>query len=90
MTTENNKTVSCLQRDTVEQEGYAEALSDTTTQLEEQNGVMLLKRILHRDSLNEAFKRVKRNKGGAGADDRTNLFRLQLWVQTEPKRTTSR
>lgn len=81
MTTENNKTVSCLQRDTVEQEGDAEALSDTTTQLEEQNGVMLLERILHRDNLNEAFKRVKRNKGGAGVDDRTIEDTLE-WLQS--------
>ena len=45
---------------TVEQEGEAEALNDTATQLEEQNCAILLERILHRDNLNEAFLRVKR------------------------------
>ena len=80
MTTENNRCVSCLQRDTVEQDGYAEALSDTTTQLEEQNGAMLLERILHRDNLNEAFLRVKRNKGAAGVDGRT-IEETFKWLQ---------
>ena len=53
---------------TVEQEGEAEALNDTATQLEEQNCAILLERILHRDNLNEAFLRVKRNKGATGVD----------------------
>ena len=59
MTTENNRCVSCLQRDTVEQDGYAEALSDTTTQLEEQNGVICALKRLNRRIPNGTYGGVR-------------------------------
>ena len=64
---------SCLQRDIAEQEEYAEA--STHSRITENNHANtdektdnLLEKILHRDNLNDAFKRVKMNKGAGGID----------------------
>ena len=64
MKTENSSHAGCLQRDNVEREGYAGALSAIAQEAEETEGA-LLARILDRDNLNRAYKRVKVNKRGS-------------------------
>jgi RNA-directed DNA polymerase len=63
----------CPQRGSAEHEGYAGALTDkritennNTNANSRENG--LLERILSRGNLNEAYKKVKRNKGAHGVD----------------------
>ncbi len=70
MKTENSKE-SCLQRDSVEHEGYAEAYSTESRKAEERDGADLLSLVLDRDNLNKAYKRVKANKGACGVDGMT-------------------
>ena len=58
-----------LQRDSVEHEEYAEAQSGERMETEEQdNAEGLMERILDRDNLNRAYRRVKSNKGAPGID----------------------
>ena len=71
MKTENSGNAGCLQRDSVEHEGYAEAYSIAAQNKEETDGTELLERILDRDNLNHAYKRVKANKGAPGIDGMT-------------------
>ena len=58
--------LSCPQRDSAEHEGYAGAQSVGSQGGKEQDGADLLERILSRENLNRAYKRVKTNKGSAG------------------------
>ena len=44
-------------------EEYAEAYSTEVQKVEERDGADLLEKVLDRDNLNKAFKRVKANKG---------------------------
>ena len=60
--------LSCPQRDNAEHEGYAGAQSVGSQEGMEQDGADLLERILSRDNLNRAYKRVKSNKGAPGID----------------------
>ena len=60
-----------LQKDSVEHEGYAEAYSTEGRKTEETDGADLLEKVLDRDNLNKAYKRVKANKGASGADGMT-------------------
>ena len=61
-----------LQRDSVEHEEYAEARSATQMETEERDDAGdLLERILDRDNLNRAYRRVKTNKGAPGIDGMT-------------------
>lgn len=53
----------------VETESNRRAHSIVTLEAEEKNGTDLLERILHRDNLNAAWKKVKGNKGAAGIDN---------------------
>ena len=62
---------SCRQRDSAEREEYAGARSIDNREDEEADGAELLERILSRDNLNNAFKRVKANKGAPGIDGMT-------------------
>lgn len=55
----------------VETESSKGARSIATPETAKKNGANLLARILHRDNLNAAFKRVKRNGGAAGVDGMT-------------------
>ena len=71
MKTENSGNAGCLQRDSVEHEGYAEAYSIASQNKEETDGTGLLERILDRNNLNRAYKRVKANKGAPGIDGMT-------------------
>ena len=63
--------LSCPQRDSAEHEGYAGAQSVGSQEVKEQGGADLLERILSRDNLNRAYKRVKANKGAPGIDGMT-------------------
>jgi group II intron reverse transcriptase/maturase len=62
---------SFLQRDSAEHEEYAEAQSVDHQEVAEADGADLLERILSRDNLNRAYKRVKANKGAPGIDGMT-------------------
>jgi retron-type reverse transcriptase len=62
---------SFLQRDSAEHEEYAEAQSVGHQKVAEADGADLLERILSRDNLNRAYKRVKANKGAPGIDGMT-------------------
>lgn len=72
MKAENLASRGCLQRDSVEHEGYAGARSAESRKGKEQGGAGgLLESILDRDNLNGAYKRVKRNHGAPGVDGMT-------------------
>ena len=61
----------CPQRDSAEHEEYAGARSADGRRTEEADGADLLERILSRENLNRAYKRVKANKGAPGIDGMT-------------------
>lgn len=70
MRAENRK--GCPQRDSVEHEGYAGARSFGAREGGERDSAEdLLERILDRDNLNRAYKRVKGNHGAPGIDGMT-------------------
>ena len=71
MKTEYIENGGFLQRDSVEQEEYAEAYSTENQEIKERDGADLLKKVLDRDNLNKAYKRVKANKGASGVDGMT-------------------
>lgn len=83
MKTENSSHAGCLQRDNVEREGYAGALSAIAQEAEETEGA-LLARILDRDNLNRAYKRVKVNKGAPGIDGRS-IEETFVWLKEHGK-----
>ena len=62
-----------LQRDSAEHKEYAGAQRSFSLIWEEKNNAQprLLERILDKDNLNRAYKRVKANKGAAGIDGMT-------------------
>ena len=63
MKTEYAEKGGCLQRDSVEHEEYAEAYSTESREVDRKGGADLLEKVLNRDNLNKAYKRVKANKG---------------------------
>lgn len=69
MNAENRE--GCPQRDSAEHEGYVGAQSSDAQEVAEQGGADLLERILSRENLNRAYKRVKANKGAPGIDGMT-------------------
>ena len=71
MNAENRKETGCPQRDSAEHEEYAGAQSVGKQERGEQDGADLLERILSRENLNRAYKRVKVNKGAPGIDGMT-------------------
>lgn len=68
MKTEYTGSGGFLQRDGVEHKEYAEAYSAETQKAEERDGADLLEKVLDRDNLNRAYRRVKANKGASGVD----------------------
>ena len=71
MKTEYTEKGGFLQRDGVEHKEYAEAYSTEAQKVEERDGADLLEKVLDRDNLNRAYKRVKANKGASGVDGMT-------------------
>ena len=71
MGTENRD--SCSQRDSAEREGYVRAHRSFRRIWKERDSAQpeLLEKILNKDNLNRAFKRVKANKGAPGIDGMT-------------------
>ena len=67
------KNKGCPQKDSAEHEGYAGARRSFRRIWKERNSAQpeLLEKILDRNNLNRAFKRVKANKGAPGIDGRT-------------------
>ena len=63
MKTEYTTEGGCLQKDSVEHEGYARAYSIENQEVEERSGADLLEKVLERGNLNRAYQRVKANKG---------------------------
>lgn len=68
MNAENKE--SCLQKDSAEHEGYVRARRSFNQIWKERDSAQpeLLEKILNKDNLNRAFKRVKENKGAPGID----------------------
>lgn len=68
-----NKEESCLQRDSAEHKGYVRAHRSFNRIWKERDSAEpdLLEKILDRDNLNRAYKRVKANKGAPGVDGMT-------------------
>lgn len=71
MKTEYTENGGCLQRDSVEHKEYAEAYSTEHQEGVERDGADLLEKVLDKDNLNRAYKRVKANKGASGVDGMT-------------------
>ena len=73
MKAENIKDNGCPQRDSAEHEGYAEVRRSFRSIWKERDSAEpeLLEKILGRDNLNRAFKRVKARKGAPGIDGMT-------------------
>ena len=71
MGTENRE--SCSQRDSAEREGYVRAHRSFRRIWKERDSAQpeLLERVLDKDNLNRAFKRVKANNGAPGIDGKT-------------------
>ena len=61
----------CPQRDSAEHEEYVGVQSADGREIGEQDGADLLERILDRNNLNRAYKRVRANKGAPGIDGMT-------------------
>ena len=71
MKTEYAENGGFLQRDSVEHEEYAEAYNTESREVDRKDGADLLEKVLSRDNLNKAYKRVKANKGASGVDGMT-------------------
>ncbi len=62
MKTEYTDKGDFLQRDSVEHKEYAEVYSTGNQEVKEKDGADLLERVLDRENLNKAYKRVKTKK----------------------------
>ena len=80
MSAEN--TESCLQRDSAERKGYVRAHRSFNRIWKERDSAEpdILGKILEKDNLNRAYKRVKANKGAPGVDGMTVDEALQ-WLR---------
>ena len=70
MKAENSGNRDCPQRDSAEHEGYVEVRRSFRSIWKEKDSAQpeLLEKILYKDNLNRAYKRVKANKGAPGID----------------------
>ena len=80
MKTEYTENGGFLQRDSVEHEEYAEAYSTENQKIKERDSADLLEKVLDRDNLNKAYKRVKANKGASGVDGMT-IDETLVWLK---------
>lgn len=71
MNAENREEVGCPWKDSAEHEEEMGAQSVGSQEVKEQDGADLLERILSRENLNRAYKRVRANKGAPGIDGMT-------------------
>ena len=73
MGAENISNDGCSQRDSAEHKGYVRAHRSFNRIWKERDSAQpeLLEKILDKDNLNRAFKRVKANKGAPGVDGMT-------------------
>ena len=82
---------SCLQRDSAERKGYARAHRSFNRIWKERDSAEpdILGKILNKDNLNRAYKRVKANKGAPGADGMT-IEEAFLWLKEHNHELTER
>ena len=80
MKTEYTEKGGFLQRDSVEHEEYAEAYSTENQKIKYRDSADLLEKVLERDNLNKAYKRVKANKGASGVDGMT-IDEALVWLK---------
>ena len=90
MSAENNKE-SCLQRDSAERKGYVRAHRSFNRIWKERDSAEpdILGKILNKDNLNRAYKRVKANKGAPGVDGMTIEEAFQ-WLKEHNHELTER
>ena len=91
MDAENISNDGCSQRDSAEHKGYVRAHRSFNRIWKERDSAQpdLLEKILDRDNLNRAFKRVKANKGAPGVDGMTIDETLQ-WLKVHNRELTDR
>lgn len=89
MDTENKE--SCLQRDSAERKGYVRAHRSFNRIWKERDSAEpdILGKILDKDNLNRAYKRVKANKGAPGVDGMT-IEETFLWLREHNQELTER
>ena len=89
MGTENEE--SCSQRDSAERKGYVRAHRSFNRIWKERDSAEpdILEKILNRDNLNRAYKRVKANKGAPGVDGMTIEETFQ-WLKEHNHELTER
>lgn len=89
MNAENKE--SCLQRDSAERKGYVRAHRSFNRIWKERDSAEpdILGRILDRDNLNRAYKRVKANKGAPGVDGMT-IEEAYPWLKEHNHELTER
>ena len=90
MDAENNKE-SCSQRDRAEHKGYVRAHRSFNRIWKERDSAEpdLLGKILEKDNLNRAYKRVKANKGAPGVDGMT-IEEALPWLREHGRELTDR
>ena len=86
MSAENEKE-SCSQRDSAERKGYVRAHRSFNRIWKERDSAEpdILGKILERDNMNRAYKRVKANKGAPGVDEMTIEAALTWWREHNHK-----
>ena len=82
---------SCLQRDSAERKGYVRAHRSFNRIWKERDSAEpdILGKILSKDNLNRAYKRVKANKGAPGVDGMT-IEETFLWLKEHSHELTER
>ena len=82
---------SCLQRDSAERKGYVRAHRSFNRIWKERDSAEpdILGKILNKDNLNRAYKRVKANRGAPGVDGMT-IEEAFLWLREHNHELTER